>query len=260
MRIAQTLSLCILYFAFTLSANANDNVSFVKQQLDRRGLSAYMSGDCEPASFEGWSGFPVKRCEYKHRNFPAKPLKVYMLNADTRKIAEWLVSACKSINSSHQLKCSERLAAHTICQSGAQFPVAGFVAEGNLIYLFRDGITVKFREIGASAISRVPTNFQEKIVFETGTISAVRSYARIAGTSQGGYERYKGVLLGDGFGWKKEIRKAYQKAWRSNTNELMNAWAKSNKAKIDRNVSVRVGMGRCRGVYRSWRDWPINGN
>ena len=75
------------------------------------------------------------------------------------------------------------------CQSGNQFPVAGFVDEGPL-YTFRDGVTVTFASIGTSSLQHATSQAQIDSVLGAGAIAKVHSYARVQGTTREEYAAF----------------------------------------------------------------------
>jgi hypothetical protein len=144
-----------------------------------------------------------------------------MLNPEPSQIARWLVTACRDAGAQHIRHCAERLALETTCQSGFQFPIAGFVDEGE-IFSFRDGVTARMS--GTQSWTFAPKNFAEAAepVFDNAPESRGK-YARISGTEDWQFARLVGqpVSSFQGLAWITTVRKEYQAAWGQDSNRLM---------------------------------------
>lgn len=99
--------------------------------------------------------------------------------------------------------------------SGGQFPVKGIVYEnmdgkGFKAYSFLDGVTVFLQTPG-------------EITKEN--LSRVGKYARIISTTREEYNQRFSNVKTDGLAWLDVVRTEYPKALKSDTNNLMIAWA-----------------------------------
>jgi len=194
-----------------------------------------MGHGCAPVEISGWAGFPTEACLYKSSSGYGQ-IKVVLLNPDNDRMAKWLVTACADAGAPNLRVCAERVALRVKCQSGNQFPVAGFVDEGAL-YLFRDGVTVgitgvKDAEHRTDWLYRSPTSDEETLALTSGTVAKVYSFGRVQGTKRADFASFTGKPASDydGLAWQAAIREEYQAAWTSDQNRLMSAWAKANVA------------------------------
>lgn len=235
--------------------STQSNLDFVTAQVQSVDWGQYMAQNCIPSTVAGWDGFPTVLCRY-HTGYGDVP--VVLLDANSDRLARWLVSACQDAGATLPKHCAERLALRVKCQSGNQFPVAGFVDEGPL-YFFRDGITVSIGALG-DAISRAPTTDEEALVLGGGTVSSVHKFARVAGTTREEFAAFQHLASAglDGLAWQGIVRAAYQRAWASDHNELISAWAKANLTLIDHKLAPAAQFDTyCQDVARTWRAWPI---
>jgi hypothetical protein len=238
------------------SAQPADPASFVTAQLSTVSWGQYMVKNCNPAAVAGWESYPTQLCRY---GTAYGPVQVILLNPDMGRLGRWIVTACQDAGANYPKHCAERLALRIKCQSGNQFPVAGFVDEGPL-FTFRDGVTVTFAEIGTYKLNKTPTNAQTAAALGKGTVTVVYSYARVQGTSRQEYADFVGKPVGDftGLPWQAAIRNAYQAAWASNQNTLLSAWAKSNRSLIDHKLAPAARFDSdCKKVAENWSAWPI---
>jgi hypothetical protein len=241
-----------------VSAQPSDPVTFVAAQLPTVSWGQYMSKNCEPTTDAGWPFYPTQLCRY---GTAYGPVSVILLNPANDRLAYWLVTACQDAGAKFLKHCAERLAVRIKCQSGNQFPVAGFVDEGPL-YTFRDGVTVTFSEIGANHLNATPTAAQTKAALGSGTVSVVHKFARVQGTTRQEYASFVGKPVGNfaGLAWRDEIRAAYQMAWYSPQNALLSAWAASNRFLIDHKLAPAARFDSyCKKVATNWVLWPISG-
>src|SRR5665213_655661 len=140
---ASVLTMLLCASSFAVAARADDGtVAIAQRDLALNHLGRYMSpaGGCHAVVRAGWLGFPTQECTY--RGSSGVELNVIVLNPDDAQLARWLVTACQDAGVKNVVPCAERLALVTTCQSGAQFPVAGYVDEGE-IFTFRDGVTAR---------------------------------------------------------------------------------------------------------------------
>jgi endoglucanase len=200
----------------------------------------------ETDTLPGWEGFPVKLYTYQTGKdlYTGQPKtgKVYLLNPSPEKLATWIMTTCwavkKSVDASYVNKVFQTIRG----QSGAQFPVKGVVYEDQYTrnfqepYVFKDGVTVYVAD--STQFPKDKTCTPEQLDFylrisnkdlkpQTGR------YGRIISTTR---EMYLGnggtAAVGDAenrkIEWLEVVKDLYKKAWRSDENELMIAWARQN--------------------------------
>jgi hypothetical protein len=255
-----TLVLALLALpAIGVAAPAPADVAFVETALKTVKFGPYMAVGCQPTEAKGWAGFPSQLCRYPTA-FGAVP--VILLDPDNARLARWLTQACTDAGASYPKHCAERLALRVKCQSGGQFPISGFVEENGQLFLFRDGVTVAIKEFGASTLSHAPSPAEETLALDTGAVLKVYAAARIQGTTRAEYAAFKKIEAGPlgGLAWQGAIREAYQLAWSSDRNDLMSAWAVSNRSLIDhKDIAGAKFDPYCKSVAASWKAWPITG-
>lgn len=200
----------------------------------------------ETDTIPGWEGFPVKLYEYKtgkdlYTGMP-KTGKVYLLNPTPEKLAMWIVTTSWEVKKSVEAKYIDKIFTTVRGQSGAQFPVKGVVYEDQYTrnfqepYVFKDGVTVYVAD--STMFPKDKTCTPEQLDFylrienkdlkpQTGRYGRIISTNREMYTSGGGT-----IDVGTGdnrkIEWLAVVRDLYKKAWHSDRNELMIAWAKSN--------------------------------
>jgi hypothetical protein len=229
----------LLWFATLVSfgeaARAESDLDYVQGKLKLNSLGRYMQdgAHCQKQSRKAWEGFPTEICTYAGSS-GAKEIPVLMLNPEPPQIARWLMSACQEAGAQHIRHCAERLALQTTCQSGFQFPIAGFVDEGD-IFSFRDGVTARMS--GSDSWTFTSRNYVEatKTVFDNEPKLAGK-YARISSTERQQFADLVGqpVSTFDGLAWIDTTRKEYQAAWGHDSNRLMTARVKSSLSLFDR--------------------------
>ena len=207
----------------------------VKDSLAETSFSREMEQDCIAVKLQGWEGFPTRKCDYRIAGMEGKT-SVVLLDADDARLHRWIASACLRAAPSAIETCATRLARHINLQSGGQFPVAGIVMEDmdrNGVpspYPFRDGVTVAL-----DALPKVqegdPTAAQTAAAL-TGPPRRAKSYARIASTARDQYLEVVPDARVEGLDWLTVVRQAYQKAWTSDENLLISAWALANAADL----------------------------
>ena len=201
--------------------------------------SRYMeSTEVRPARVAGWEGFDTKQYTYqvRDRRGTMKTADVIMLNPSAEQIARWIVSALEEVKGTYQVEDGRRVFRHILAQSGGQFPVAGVVYEDILpadglqeVYCFRNGVTVAID--GIVPRTTAPLTPAQRQTAISGTVVRVYQYARIQSTSPQQYldAGGTGMVLAQGkptLQWLDAVREQYQKAWRSNRNQLLVAWVK----------------------------------
>ena len=209
--------------------------------------AAYMTQKqiSEHKDIPAWEGYPVKLYEYYtgkdiKKGVPKRGL-VYLLNPTPEKLATWIATTCWEIKHSTDTIYLYKLAKFIQWQSGAQFPVQGVVYEDMYTkgcyepYLFKDGVTVY-----AADSTKIPADkhcTDEQLEFYLHMTNAdlksnTGRYARICSTNRTQYYNNGGKIdVGDNDtnrsqDWLDVVRQLYQKAWNSDRNELMIAWAK----------------------------------
>lgn len=209
---------------------------------------AYMAGELLGMvdSLPGWEGFPVKWYQYQtgadiytHR---PKTAQVYLLNPSAEKLAMWIVTTCWIVKHSLDYRYTHAVFQRAKLQSGAQFPVKGLVYEDQYTagffepYVFKDGVTVYVKDSSWFPADKICTPAQiayylhltnDQIKDQTG------QYARIVSTTREDYmaaggKADVGSMSNRKTAWLDVVRQLYQKAWRSDSNELMIDWAKSH--------------------------------
>ena len=205
----------------------------------RRG-SRYMEQNCAPATYPGWETLPLKACSYsvKGRNDPVKKTaKVIMLNAEPDQLARWVVSTCIEVVGNARNKCTKAIGAQIIGQSGAQFPVAGIVFEDLLpadgkyeVFVFRNGVTVLVNGVTHRGTAQPSAAEIERAL--SGVVTSTLKFARVQSTTREQYLANGGTSSVTGNAWNEVSRDLYKAAWGHNRNEMMVAWAKSNKASL----------------------------
>ena len=218
-----------------VDAAFDSSLDKVKDTLAVTSFSREMEQDCVAVTVQGWEGFPTRKCDYRVAGMKGKT-SVVLLDADDARLHRWIASACLRSAPSAIETCATRLAFHTNLQSGGQFPVAGIVMEDmdrNGVpspYPFRDGVTVAL-----DALPKVregdPTAAQTAAAL-TDPPSRAKSFARIASTTRDQYLAVVPDARVKGLDWLTAVRQAYQKAWTSDENLLISAWALANAADL----------------------------
>jgi len=196
----------------------------------------------------GWVGYPVKLYEYHTpkdiRAGVKKKGLVYLLNPSPRQLAMWVMTTVWYVKQNMDYKYTQKLLERIKSQSGAQFPVAGVVYEGEVMeknlyvpYIFKDGVTVYVADSTKKSTELCPTD-EMLHYYLTLTDSQIKSYtgryARICGTTREQYREFGGLLevgYSDGTEnrkvlWLQIVRNLYKKAYKSDYNELMIVWAR----------------------------------
>jgi hypothetical protein len=194
----------------------------------------------------GWEGYPVKLYEYKTTpdlyTHQPKTARIYLLNPGPEKLAMWILTTCEEVKKSVAYQYVNELFLWIRGQSGAQFPVKGLLYEDQYVkgfqepYIFKDGVTVYLQD--SSKFPKDKTCTAEQIAFYLRLTNndlkpQTGQYARIASTRREDYRSNGGTEdVGDAndrkLKWLDVVRKLYQKAWNSDRNELMIAWAKNH--------------------------------
>jgi hypothetical protein len=199
----------------------------------------YMEKEPQPVIVPGWEGFPTVQCTYSVRDYATGTVKtasVIMLNPDARRLARWIVTACREARGSVDEALTRKLADHILSQSGGQFPIRGIVYEDILpanglyeVYCFMEGVTVKIKGVDhRSETQPSPEQLQKALRAVPADVTWVGQYARLQSTTREQYRQAGGQEDVEGTAWLNLNRRLYQQAWKSDRNELMIAWAKAH--------------------------------
>lgn len=210
-----------------------------EQAFENARGARYMEQNCRDTVYAGWEGFPVQRCTYsvRERNGRRKTAEVVLLDATPRQLARWVIQACREVKGTTAVSCTRRLRRQIIGQSGAQFPVAGVVLEdmdGDGVqnaYVFRDGVTCTVAGVTNGTPAQLTAEQMQAAL--SGTVVRVGIYGRIASTTREQYRANGGTVdvgttANRGPAWREVVRGLYQRAWNSDRNELLVAWARAN--------------------------------
>jgi hypothetical protein len=254
---AALLSACVTAPGAPVGPESSDAVT-VAEKLAINNWGQYMAQNCRPETVRDWEAFPTTLCEYRSRTVN-KTVPVVMLNADNARLASWIVTACQDAGSSNVMECAERLAVQIRCQSNNQFPVAGFVDEGTL-YMFRDGITVSIAGVDTGSdigLARMPTDAEQRLVLQDGTVSRVYQWARVQATGRQAFASYVGrpVAEFEGVAWATAIRREYQAAWTSSRNRLLSAWAVANASRLNTSTGFSTFLAQACPANAAWIRW-----
>ena len=226
-----------------------DSISVLIPRCENVLAAAYMAQELvgERNDVPDWEGFPVKEYIYYTGDdiYLGKPKigKVLMLNPTPEMLAKWVTNAVFDATGNISFENVKKVLDFIKWQSGGQFPISGVVYEDMYTkgfyepYVFKDGITVYMADSKHIALDKTCT--EEQLDFYL-TISykdlkpRTGRYARICSTTREMYYAAGGKeAVGDSENdrnqqWLAVVRKLYQKAWNSDKNELITAWAKSN--------------------------------
>jgi len=201
----------------------NDSLEVIQQRIEKLIIPArYMAGKVisETDTIKGWETIKVTLYEYTVDQ-GKKTGRVYMANADARKLASWVITTCVTLTNTLEKGNTDFLIKSIRYASGGQFPVKGIVYEnmdgkGYFPYLFKDGVTVFLTEATAYDLNLINDN----------NIVRVGKYARIISTTRGEYNSlFPNVNTADKE-WLKVVRDEYKLALKSDKNNLMIAWSK----------------------------------
>jgi endoglucanase len=173
----------------------------------------------ETDTIKGWENVKVSLYEYSV-NKGEKVGKVYMANADAKKLATWIITTCVILTNKLDKENTDFLIKSIRNASGGQFAVKGIVYEnmdgkGYYPYVFKDGVTVYLKETTADDLSLITNE----------NIRKTGKYARIISTNR---EQFNTMYPGrntDELEWLNVIREEYKLALQSDKNNLIIAWA-----------------------------------
>ena len=174
----------------------------------------------ETDTISGWKNIEVSLYEYPVDN-GNKVGKVYMANADAKKLATWIITTCYILTKKLDKKNTDFLINSIKNASGGQFPVKGIVYEnmdgkGYQPYVFKDGVTVFLKRNTDSDLSLITNS----------NIRKTGKYARIISTTREDYNAIFPNKNTDKIEWLNVVREEYKSALNSEINNLMIAWAK----------------------------------
>lgn len=230
----------------TLPPGFEEALPQIEQQCQRIVASRYMEGTLMDVNekLPGWEGYPVELWAYQVKDGVTgemKDAKVYMLNADAHKLAQWVATTAWEARHSLDQLYTNAIINRIIHQSNGQFPVLGMVYEdmdgnGQFSYMFKDGVTCYFADDAHKIGYKDPT--PEMIDFcvnftDDDLDTYTGRYGRIISTTREDYYAYGGkedVGRSDtrntrSLSWLKTVRELYQQAWNSPYNQLMIAAA-----------------------------------
>ncbi len=224
------LTLITMFFFLTsysqseaiLSKYMKDSLDLIANRVEKKIIpSRYMEGTLisKTDTLSGWENVEVSLYKYKVHGTDIVA-SVYLADADSRKIASWIISTCVILTGELNKTNTDRLIKDINTASGGQFPVKGMVYEdmdgtGQKVYYFKDGVTVFLKEKNPDDISLVNDN----------NIERVGKYARIISTTREEYIRMFGESNLAGMEWLKVVKEEYKKALSSDRNNLIIAWA-----------------------------------
>lgn len=171
-------------------------------------------------TIKGWENIKVTLYEYSVDN-GKKVGKVYMANADAKKLATWIITTCVTLTNKLDKKNTDYLIKSIRNASGGQFPVKGIVYEnmdgkGYYPYMFKDGVTVILKQTTTDNLSLITND----------NIRKTGKYARIISTTREEFNNMFPDKNTNGIEWLIVVREEYKLALQSDSNNLLIAWAK----------------------------------
>lgn len=207
----------------------------VTAYFEARRSGRYLEGDCQPTTYPGWSGVPLRLCRYRVSDSYSggtRQADVIVANPEPAQLARWVVQAALERRGRVQRSDTDAISVNILGQSGGQFPVAGVVYEdmdgtGQRIYPFRNGVTVRVE--GLPFATREQPNATQMAAYRTGAIAYVGRYGRIAGTLPEHWTALTGErVAADRSNWPDIVGRAHREAWGQDRNALIVAWARAN--------------------------------
>ncbi|MCK9627172.1 MAG: cellulase [Bacteroidales bacterium] len=201
-----------------ISRFMTDSLDVIAGRVERQIIpTRYMEQELigKTDTLKGWEGIEVSLYHYKVHGTDIIA-RVYLADADSRKIASWIISTCVIVTGKLSKSDSDKLIKDIRFASGGQFPVLGMVYEdmygtGQKCYLFKDGVTVYLAD----------GNIRELSEINDSTIVRVGKYARIISTTREEYINAFGAADLEGKKWLEVVKNEYKKALLSNRNNLM---------------------------------------
>lgn len=169
----------------------------------------------ETDTMSGWENIKVSLYQY-YVDSGKKIGNVYMANADSKKLATWIITTCFAITKKLDKINTDFLIMSIRNASGGQFPVKGIVYEnmdgkGYYPYIFKDGVTVFLQQNTTDDLSLITNS----------NIRKTGKYARIISTTREEYNAKFPNKNTDGMEWLNVVREEYKSALTSDTNNLM---------------------------------------
>lgn len=227
----------LLVVGYGSAQAADDDVAALAAHYAKRLQAArYLEGVCEPVSLPGWPDLPTQRCRYPvtdKKTGVAKIGLVVMLNPSPLKLSTWVVNACQFVDPTHPLAtCAHWVMWQVLRQSGGQFPIAGIVYEDllpadgiNEAYGFRDGVTTVLTGVKHRATEPLSSEELEAAITAQPLRTASQAgFARIIGVTRAEFLQANPTAQVNGLEWLTTVRQAYQTAWTSDRNALIEAW------------------------------------
>jgi endoglucanase len=200
-----------------------DSLSVIQKRIAKSIIpSRYMEKKliANTDTISGWEGITVSLYEYTVDG-GKKTGRVYMANADSEKLATWVITTCFSITKGLSKKNTDFLIKSIRGASGGQFPVKGIVYEdmdgkGYFPYVFKNGVTVFL-------INKTIDNLT--LITNT-NIRKTGKYARIISTTRQEFNASFPNINTTELEWLNVVKNEYKSALSSDSNNLMIAWAK----------------------------------
>jgi hypothetical protein len=205
-----------------LSRYMKDSLDVIASRVQNKIIPArYMEGTLisKTDTLKGWEKIEVSLYQYKVHGTDIIA-KVYLADADSRKIASWIISTCVILTNKLSKTNTDRLIKDIANASGGQFPVLGMVYEdmygtGQTVYYFKDGVTVFLKDKNPDNLWGINDN----------NIERVGKYGRIISTTREQYIQMFGEADLSGIKWLTVVKEEYKKALSSHRNNLILAWA-----------------------------------
>jgi len=206
----------------TISKYLTDSLEIIAGRVEKQIIPArYMEQTfiSKTDTLNGWEGVDVSLYQYKVHG-TGIIAKVYLADADSKKIASWIITTCVTLTNKLSKINTDKLIHDIKFASGGQFPVQGMVYEdmygtGQKCYYFKDGVTVYLTNPDPDNIYAI----------NDANIERTGKYARIISTSREEYIKMFGPTNLEGKEWLKVVKEEYKKALSSDRNNLMIAWA-----------------------------------
>ncbi|MFT3933930.1 MAG: hypothetical protein QM726_09970 [Chitinophagaceae bacterium] len=167
-------------------------------------------------TLKNWEGVLVSLYEYKDET--GHLARVWLADADAKKIATWVITTCFTITGKCDYKNSMLLITEINKASNGQFPVLGVVFEDGTPYIFKDGITVH--------VNTPLTDYTDLSLVNETNINKTMKYGRIISTTREEYNALFPDVNTTDHHWREVVRMEYKKALAADENNLIIAWAK----------------------------------
>ncbi len=215
----------------SISKYLTDSLEVIAGRVEKQIIpSRYMEQTfvCKTDTLKGWEGIDVSLYNYKVHGADIIA-KVYLADADSRKIASWIITTCITLTNELSKTDTDRLIHDIKFASGGQFPVLGMVYEdmygtGPKCYYFKDGVTVYLTNPNPDNVWAI----NDQNIERTG------KFARIISTTREEYINMFGDANLEGKEWLKVVKDEYKKALSSDRNNLMIAWANGKLNKLNK--------------------------